>query len=43
MLGKMLMAIRDNKPCPRVNDDSDLNLRKSFARRANQGLSYQIF
>jgi hypothetical protein len=49
MLGKMLMAIRDNKPCPRVEnethvmDNSDLAKTRKYANQANHGLSYNIF
>lgn len=42
MLGKMLMAIRDNCLCPPPADNHDLNMRLQFAARANQGLTYQI-
>jgi len=45
MLGKMLMALRDGKPKPKVNDSSDAATVKAFSQYANQpgALQYQIF
>ncbi|WP_068469087.1 NADAR family protein [Candidatus Protochlamydia phocaeensis] len=45
MLGKMLMAIRDSKPCPPPDDTSDQMQVQAFASYANQprSLNYQIF
>lgn len=45
MLGKMLMAIRDQLPKPLVDDSSDAELVLYFAEFANQpgALSYQIY
>lgn len=43
MLGKMLAAIRESKPCPPPDDNSDQSLRTTFSAKANQGLNYQIF
>lgn len=42
MLGKMLMAIRDEKPCPIPNNLSDPEILK-HAAYANTSLNYQIF
>jgi ribA/ribD-fused uncharacterized protein len=45
MLGKMLMALRDGKPKPKVNDSSDASTVKAFAQYANQpgALKYKIW
>lgn len=45
MLGKMLMALRDNKPCPIPNDAADAEMIRKFANYANQpgALNYPIF
>ncbi len=45
ILGKMLMAIRDNTPCPPVDDNSDAAKKQEFVNYANRSgaLGYQIF
>ena len=45
MLGRMLMSIRDHRPCPVPHDDSHQTQIQKYAHFANQpgALNYQIF
>lgn len=43
MLGKMLMAIRDEMPCPSPDDDTDRADRQHYAQEFDSSTPYPIY